>query len=340
MMNSNYIHWPNWPQNRTAIVAEVGTNHGGDKDLAWEMIISAHENGADFVKLQSFVTEEFFHSSLEYYSSTKSLELSFEEQQVLFKKAGEEGIKLITTPFDFKSVDLVNEFAPAAFKIASMDNDNIPLLRYVAEKQMPIIVSTGMADLGEIQKIVEVVHSTGNDRLILLHCISDYPPKPEDLVLSMIDVLKSAFNQFVGFSDHTVGITSSCIAISMGVAVIEKHFTTDRSLAKRFPDADHEISIEPGELRNLREISESVPIMIGHAPRQLTENEVKGRTIFRRGLYARRDISAGENLTLGNTVFLRPVKGISVGKWDEVSGMKVNKNIPKNTPIFFSDIGL
>lgn len=339
-MNCNYIHWPNWPQNRTAIIAEVGTNHGGDKDLAWELIRSAHENGADFVKLQSFVTEEFFHPSLEYYSSTESLELSFDVQRTLFKKAGEEGIKLITTPFDLKSVDLVNEFAPAAFKIASMDNDNIPLIRYIAEKQRPILVSTGMADLGEIQKIIEVVTNTGNDKLILLHCISDYPPKPQDLTLSMIDVLKSTFNQFVGFSDHTIGVTSSFIAISLGVAVIEKHFTTDRLLARRIPDADHEISIEPGELKCLREFSESVPIMIGHAPRQLTENEVKGRTTLRRGLYARRDISAGESLTLENTMFLRPVKGISVGKWDEVAGMKVNKYLLQNAPITFSDIGL
>ena len=340
MMASKFITWSGWPQNRTALIAEVGMNHGGVEELAWEMILSAHNCGADFVKLQSFVTKDFFHPDLQCFEVTKSMELSFEVQRRLFSRARGEGINLITTPFDSNSVDMVEEFNPLVYKIASMDNDNIPLIKYISKKNRPVLLSCGMADLGEIQKIISIMEKVGNDKLILLHCISDYPTVPENLNLSMIDLFKSAFGYPVGLSDHSFGLNSSYVAASMGAQVIEKHFTTDRSLQKEYPDADHDISINPQEFKKLRIFCESVPVMMGDAPRKLTENEKLGRVNMRRGIYAKRNIGIGEKLDIDNTILLRPVRGIKAGLWDEVCGMEVNRVIPKLNPISFSDLGL
>ena len=337
---NRYVNWPDWPEGRTAVIAEVGINHGGDEDLAWEMIKSAHLNGADFVKLQSFITEEFFHPSLSYFDSTKSMELSIDSQRDLFRKAKSDGIKLITTPFDFASVDMVEEFSPSVHKIASMDNDNIPLIRYIAEKNRPVLISCGMADLGEIQKIVNIMEEVGNDKLVLLHCVSDYPAEPECLNLSMIDLLRNTFGYPIGLSDHSYGLYGSYVAASMGVQVIEKHFTTDRSLQKKYPDADHDISINPKELKELRIFCESVPVMMGHAPREFTENEKIGRLNMRRGIYAKRNIGIGEKLDGENTIFLRPVRGIKAGLWDDVCGKEVKREILELNPISFTDLGM
>ncbi|GMT41882.1 MAG: NeuB family protein [bacterium] len=333
-----YPDWNGWPRNRAAVIAEIGINHGGDENLAWEMIRSAHKNGADFVKLQSFVMEDFLHPSIEYFSGMKLLELSLDRQKSLFGKAAEDGIRLITTPFDFASVDMAEEFDPPAHKIASMDNDNIPLIRYVAEKGRPLLLSCGMADIADIEKAVSVIRDTGNDKLVLLQCVSDYPTKPEHLNLSMIGLLRETFGCPVGLSDHSVGITGSQIALSLGAVVIEKHFTTDRGLAKKIPNADHSISIEPPELKTLSEFCRSVKVMMGDAPRRLTETETAGRDKFKRGIYAKRNIKAGETLNLGNSSFLRPVKGIRAGQWDLVDGRKVTRDIQKNSPIVSSDI--
>lgn len=335
-----YPRWKGWPQNRVAVIAEIGVNHGGDENLAWKMIESAHENGADFVKLQSFVIKEFFHPSLEYYSNAKSLGLALDKQRNLFKRAKQNGIELITTPFDFTSVDMVEEFDPAAYKVASMDNDNIPLLRYIAGKGRPVLVSCGMAGLGDVEKIVSVMRQADNDKLVLLHCVSDYPTRPEDVNLAMIGLLEKTFGCFAGLSDHSIGITSSQIAVSLGACVVEKHFTIDKTLAEKIPDADHNISIEPVELSVLREFCESVCVMMGAAPRMLTENEIEGRKKFKRGLYARKNIEAGEKVNLENVILLRPAKGVPAGHWDQVEGARVERNISKHQPIMFSDISL
>lgn len=340
MSNNYFPAWIGWPQNRTAIIAEIGMNHGGDEDMAWEMIKAAHVSGADFVKLQSFVTEKFFHPSLSYFANTKAMELSFEAQRRLFKRAEARGVKLITTPFDFESVDLAEEFNPAAHKIASMDNDNLPLLRYVAAKGRPVAVSCGMADLGEIERVVTNMRTAGNDKLVLLHCVSDYPAAPENLNLAMMDLLRSAFKTPTGLSDHSIGLHSAFIAAARGAAVIEKHFTIDRTLHEKFPDADHNISLEPSELKTLRAFCESVSVMTGEAPRRLTENETVGRTDFRRGLYSKRDLVQGEEISLENTILLRPAKGIAAGAWDFVCGKEVKRPVSKGSPIFYSDLGL
>lgn len=324
--------------NRTAIIAEIGVNHGGDEKLAWKMIKSAHINGADFIKLQSFITENFFHPSVPYYLNTKKMELSIESQKRLFKKAKEKKIKLISTPYDFISVDMIEEFDHVAYKIASMDNDNIPLIEYIAKKNRYVIVSCGMTNLADIKKIVNIMKEQSNNKLILLHCISDYPTEQKNLNLSMIKFLKDTFGYPVGVSDHSIGLFSSYISASLGAVIIEKHFTTDKSLVKKIPNADHDISIVPSELRKLRKFCESVPIIIGK-PSFINNQDIQ-RKKWKRGLYAKRDIEIGEKLNLDNTILLRPVEGIKAGEWNNVYNKEIKRKISKLQPIFFSDLRL
>ena len=337
-MRTDIEHWPGWPDNRPAIIAEVGMNHGGDESLAWEMIQAAHENGADFVKLQTYSTERFFHPSLTYFDSTKSMELSCESTSELFINSEKKGIQLFTTPFDLESVDFIDKFSPKLYKVASMDNDNTPLIEHIAQKGKPIIVSCGMASFDEIYQVLETVKKTGNDQLVLLHCISDYPAKPESLNLEMIPYLKNKFNVPIGFSDHAIGLHSAFMAISMGALMVEKHFTTDRKLADQMPDADHDISIEPQELSELIAFAKDASLMKGKAPRQITSGEEEGRTAFRRGLYTRKAVKVGEKLSLENTVLLRPVKGIAANQWKEVFGKSFLREIKAMEAINLSDL--
>jgi N,N'-diacetyllegionaminate synthase len=341
-MSGNENNWRGWPNGRTAIIAEVGINHGGDPGFAWEMIVSAHKNGADFVKIQSYVTESFLHPSLTYYSSTKSMELSLDTQVDLFKRAQTEGIELITTVYDFASLDVIKEFGLAAFKVASMDNDNIPLLRRLGELGVPLLVACGMLDFEEMQAVIDVIKQTGNEKIVLMHCVSDYPTQLKDLNLDMIPYMQRALDVPIGLSDHSLGLFSSYMASSWGVKVIEKHFTTDKLLSSEMPDADHDISIDPEELQDLRNFCEAVPLMKGTAPRRMTPGEIAGRTNWKRGIYARRDIEVGEELGIENTVFLRPVpeEGIRVAQWDSIHQKKVMKTIPKHMPITVGDIEL
>lgn len=335
---NRYPQWPQWPKNRPALIAEVGMNHGGDEGLAWEMIRAAHDSGADFVKIQSFTTSNFFHPSLPYFKKTEGMELAVEKQLSLFKKAADLGIKLITTPFDRESVDMVDEFAPAAYKIASMDNDNYPLIEYIAGKKRPVLLSLGMAEHDEIQRAVDIISASGNEQFVLLHCISDYPTRLEDMQLSTVPGLAQEFARYAGLSDHSMGLFAGFAAAVLGAVVIEKHFTTDRELAKQIPDADHDISIEPSELRVLREFCEKVPQMIGSFPRKLTENEKTGRKDSRRGIYAAREIEAGEALNLENICFLRPVKGLKAGDWLQAKGKRTLKKIEKLSPVISNDL--
>ena len=339
-MRKDCKNWPNWPDKGAAVIAEVGINHGGDEALAWKMILAAHENGADFIKLQTYSTERFFHPSLSYFDATKAMELSPEATSRLFKKAKAAGAKLITTPFDFESIDFIVNFSPPLYKIASMDNDNSPLIRYISQKGRPVIISCGMANVEEIQKLIQIVEETENDKLILLHCVSDYPASPESLNLEMIPYLSNLFNIPVGFSDHSIGMDGAYLAASMGAVAIEKHFTTDRNLEKKFPNADHEISFEPEELKELKMFCEKVPTMKGVAPRKITAGETIGRKNFKRGVYAKKPIKKGEPLTRENIILLRPVGEIPAGFWDQITGKIAERSIDNMEPIRFSDIGL
>jgi N,N'-diacetyllegionaminate synthase len=323
---------------RPLIIAEVGVNHNGDPLLAQEMIMAAHAAGADCIKLQSFIMEDFFSPSLDYYEETASFALSFADQARLFEYAGAHQIPLITTPFDFKSVDFLDRFEVPAYKVASMDCDNYPLIKYIASRGKPVFISTGMASLGEIEQAAAAVREAGNDDCILLHCVSNYPTSLDEVNLRFMLKLREIFDCPVGFSDHTLGLESAMAAAVLGAAVLEKHFTTNRDFAKDFPGADHDISIVPGELQALRSFCEKVPVMLGSAQRKLSANEIKGRTEMRRGWYARKDILAGEILSLENLVALRPVRGVPVAAADVVLGRKASRRISSGRPLQYLDL--
>jgi len=279
-LRTDIEHWPGWPDNRPAIIAEVGMNHGGDESLAWEMIQAAHENGADFVKLQTYSTERFFHPSLTYFDSTKSMELSCESTSELFINSEKKGIQLFTTPFDLESVDFIDKFSPKLYKVASMDNDNSPLIQGIAQKNRPVIVSCGMANFEEISQVLETVVNVGNDRLILLHCISDYPAKPDSLNLAMIPYLKKQFKVPIGFSDHAIGLHSAYMAISMGAVVIEKHFTIN----PKAKGPDHPHSMDPKSFSKMVQDIRTLEKALGTGIKKVEKSEKETRILERGGL--------------------------------------------------------
>lgn len=322
-----------------SVIAEVGVNHNGDVELAIEMITAAHEAGADYVKLQSFVMEEFFSPELEYYAETESFALSPAEQERLFSFAKESGIALITTPFDYKSLDFLDRFDLPAYKVASMDCDNYPLIRAVAEKGKRIFLSTGMAEIGEIEKALETVFSAGNSDVVLLHCVSAYPTPPAEINLSFMLKLMRVFDIPVGLSDHSIGLQSAFMAASLGVVAIEKHFTTDRRYAETYPGADHDISLLPEDLRQLVQFCRQVPVIMGSDRRLFSQSEQNGRIGMRRSWYARKRIEPGETFTPENIVALRPVSGVPAGMSDLVIGKKACRVVKGGQPIHFQDIG-
>jgi N,N'-diacetyllegionaminate synthase len=333
----SFPQWNGWPKNRPLLIAEIGVNHGNDLELAWDMICAAHESGADFVKLQSFITSEFLHPSLPYYEETALLELGPEQQSTLFQKANKAGINLISTPFDFQSADFLQQFDPIAYKVASMDHNNFPLLDRVCRKGRPVMVSCGMAHSEDIHTIVNLFTQAGNDQLILLHCVSDYPTAQDEMNLAAIEGMRQTFKVFTGLSDHSLGIAASIQAAALGAAVIEKHFTTDRRLQDKFPESDNEMSIMPDELKELRCYCEQFALMSGSYSRKLTKGEQLGRNNYRRGIYAKREIKAGEILTEEKVAFLRPESKLSVADWPSIKGKRIFVDVPHLSSIKIGD---
>ncbi|MCD4729541.1 MAG: N-acetylneuraminate synthase family protein [Bacteroidales bacterium] len=323
---------------RPLIIAEVGVNHNGDLSLAKEMISSASKSGADFVKLQSFVMEEFFSPTLDYYTETETFSLGFNEQTELFEYASRENILLITTPFDIKSVDFIDQFNVPAYKIASMDCNNYPLIRHIASKKKYIFLSTGMADIEEIGNAINVCKEEGNEDIILLHCVSNYPTDYRDLNLNFMLKMHDLFGFSVGLSDHTLGVENAMVAASLGAKIIEKHFTTDPDMDKEYPGADHDIAITPSELKQLSVFCDKIPLIMGNSDRVFSENENNGRQKMRRSWYARKNIFPGEVFSMSNMVALRPVRGISVADEKKIIGKKATNSILKGLPIQFTDI--
>ncbi len=242
------------------IIAEIGANHNGDIELAKKLIDKAVECGADAVKFQSWTptslickeeydkNQVYNDSPKKHFGSLKAMVEKYylrEEQHFELKEYCDKiGVDFCSTPFSKEEVDLLMKLNVPFIKVASMDINNLELLRYMAKQNKPIILSTGMSTLGEIEKAVEVIEEEGNNQIILLHCISIYPPAYEDINLNNILMLEKAFNYPVGFSDHTIGTSIPLAAVALGSCIIEKHFTLDKDM----PGWDHEISADPEEL--------------------------------------------------------------------------------------------
>lgn len=329
------------------IIAEAGVNHNGDIKLAKKLIDVAKETGADAVKFQSFKAESVVVKDAQkagyqkettgegsQYEMIKSLELSKEEFGELAEYARKKDIMFLSSPFDKESVDLLHELDVPAFKIGSGEITNFPLLRYVAKKGKPIILSTGMSTLGEVEEALNVIRSEGVKDIILLHCVSNYPAKIEEVNLRAMQTLKCAFKLPVGFSDHTLGITVPIAAVALGACVIEKHFTLNRNL----PGPDHKASLEPNELKEMIKAIMDVEKALGDGIKQPTADEEEIKKVARRSIVAKVDIPEGVIIMKDMLDIKRPGIGIEPEHIERIIGKRAKVNIKKDKLITWSGL--
>jgi len=332
------------------IIAEIGANHNGDMLLAKKMIKAAVECGADAVKFQSWdtksiVSQEEYDNNTKYndspkkhfgslYEMVEKYYLRPEQHFELKQYCDELNVEFASSPFSKKEVDLLDEVGVPFHKIASMDLNNIELLTYVASKQKPVLLSTGMSTLAEIENAVKIIENQGNTQIVLLHCISIYPPKYEDINLNNIDMLRKAFGYPVGFSDHTIGTSIPLASIALGSCIIEKHFTLDKDL----PGWDHMISAGPKELEVICKESKNIHQSLGSYRRIVSEDEEEKKKKFRRSLVTTRPLKKGHKLTIDDLTSKRPGTGISPSEMNFVIGKVINKDIEQDKLINWDNL--
>ncbi|MBW2003488.1 MAG: N-acetylneuraminate synthase family protein [Deltaproteobacteria bacterium] len=324
------------------IIAEIGANHNGDMDLARKMIDSAKACGCDAVKFQSWtpdslVAQEEYDRNQQYDDSPKKHFGSLKEMVEKYYLRPDQHIELkeycdnaeitfFSTPFSIEEADFLEELKVPFYKIASMDVNNLMLLKNVAKKNKPIILSTGMATLAEIENAVKTIESEGNHQIILLHCIAIYPPAYEDINLNNIPMLRQTFGYPVGFSDHTIGISIPLASVALGSCVIEKHFTLDKNL----PGWDHEVSANPEEMRIIAEESRNIAMALGTYWRVIGKAEEEKKLKFRRSIVAKRNLKQGHILTKDDLSFKRPATGILPDEVQYVVGRKLKRDITQD----------
>lgn len=346
---------------RVFLIAEAGVNHNGSLELAYRLVDVAVEAGADAVKFQTFKTENVISRKAEkaqyqnkvtgnvesQFEMIKKLELSFEDFRKIKRYCDKGGIIFLSTPFDYESVDFLENLVPL-YKIGSGEITNLPFLEYIAKKEKPVILSTGMATLGEVEEAIDAIinvnpsffdtfhlsHLTCHlPPLTLLHCVSEYPAKYEDVNLKAMLTLKKAFNLPVGYSDHTLGMEISMAAVAMGARIIEKHFTLDKNL----PGPDHKASLEPQELRQMVRAIRNVEKSLGDGIKRPAQSELEVAKVVRRSLMATRDIKAGEVVKESDITTMRPGTGILPKFKKIIIGMRPTKNIKKDESFNWED---
>lgn len=329
------------PGHRPYIVAEISANHNGDINKALATIEAAAECGADAVKIQTYTAdtmtidvdlpdfriEEGLWAGTTLYDLYKSAETPYEWHQALFDKARDVGITLFSTPFDETAIDLLESLNAPAYKIASFELTDLPLVAAVARTGKPMIMSTGMANLEEIGEAVQCARDNGCNQLVLLHCISGYPTPIEQANLATIADLKQRFDCPVGLSDHTLGTLASVCAASLGAVFIEKHFILDRNDG----GPDSSFSLEPDDLRALvRDASLAFSALgqSGYERRAVEEKNAR----FRRSIYFVKDIKAGEAITRSHIRRIRPGFGLEPKHHDSLIGKRAVRDIARGTP--------
>lgn len=312
------------------VVAEIGLNHNGDFNLAKKLILKAKECGADAVKFQTYKTENFVHPfyAKEQYEILKKYELSYEEVKKLKEFADKIGIIFFSSPFDFESVDFLYRINVPAFKIASSELSNILFVKYIASKKLPLLISTGLHNYSEIKKIINEINKI-NNKIVLLHCISEYPLKPEKANLNSIIFLKEKFKFQVGFSDHSEGYILSLAAVALGAKVIEKHFTLDKNLE----GPDHKISLQPNEMEEMIKNIRLIENSLGKKTKNITEDELKIRRFALKGIYAASEIEKGEIIKLEKLKFLRPVIKTPALLINKILNKKSKRKIRESEPV-------
>lgn len=332
------------------IIAEIGSNHNGDMDLARKMIDSAVKCGCNAVKFQSWtpkslIAEEEYNRNITYNDNPRkhwgSLRemveryyLREEQHRELKEYCDTVGIDFCSTPFSPEETDLLESLNVPFYKIASMDVNNHRLLKHVATKNKPVILSTGMATLGEIERAIETITSAGNEKIVLLHCISIYPPEYHDIHLNNIIMLKQTFGFPVGFSDHTIGYSIPLAAVAMGACLIEKHFTTDKAL----DGWDHEISADPAEMQIIVKESKNIKTAMGSPIRTVSKAEQEKKKKFRRSIVAARPMKKGHMVSDDDLEFKRPGTGIAPDQADLLMGKILLRDIQEDELISWKDL--
>ncbi len=319
------------------IIAEAGSNHNGSLGQAKKLIDVAAEAGADAVKFQTYYADTLYSRHTPVfpgedkppYEVVKKCELPRAWQLELARYVRERGLIFLSTPFDYQAVDELDSLGVPAFKWASSEINDLPLLKYAAAKGKPMLISTGMCNLADVQEAVEAVRSTGNNDIILLHCTALYPTPPDQVNLRAMDTLREAFHLPVGFSDHTLGLTASIAAVARGARVIEKHFTLNRQLE----GPDHKFALEPEELKDLVKAIREVEACLGSPEKRPTLGEEAKLPLSRRSIIAAVDIPKGRTITSDMLIIKRPGYGIPPKFLDVVVGRQARADIPKDTPI-------
>ena len=318
------------------IIAEIGAKYA-EMSVIKDMIVAAQSAGADLVKFQTYEAETISTPGSTFTLETgeiisqfdffKSYELTKSDHRDLNKFCEQIGIPWISTPSHINDLSLLEEFDPIAYKTGSDDLTNLPFLKSIAKKGRPMIVSTGMCTLGEIEKAVEVIQEAGNDQLILLHCVVSYPSQIEDANLRVIETLRSAFGVPVGLSDHTTNELTSIVATCLDVVIIEKHFTLDHAL--KLPD--HQASLDPIEFKALVEGVRGAKNAMGSGKKSILPGEEKWRKAARKSIFAAKNISVGQIITEDDLIIRRPSYGIHPHHYDSIVGRTAIVEIPGNT---------
>lgn len=326
----------------TFVIAEMSGNHNGDINRAMQLLEAAKNAGADAVKLQTytadtitidhdgpgFVIEGGLWDGRTLYDLYEEAHTPWDWHQALFAKARELDLIIFSSPFDETAVDLLEELNAPAYKIASFEAVDLPLIEYVASKGKPMIISTGIANEMEIQNAVDAARNAGCDDLILLHCVSGYPTPAEDIHLNTMPEIAERYGVLTGLSDHTMGTAVSVASVALGACVIEKHFTLAR--ADGGPDAA--FSLEPDELQHLCNDVKTAWSALGKVNFDRKPSE-SGNAQFRRSLYAVKDIPAGEIINKQNVRSIRPGFGLPPGDLKQILGCRSNTDIAKGTPL-------
>lgn len=327
---------------KTIIIAEAGVNHDGQLERALNLVEIAKDSGADFVKFQTFNAEKLLtpdalkadyqrittDQAESQYQMIKSLELSYEDHVKIQSRCNDLGIGFLSTPFDIDSLNMLLEFNIPYIKIPSGEVTNLPYLEYVGGKGKNVIVSTGMCTLEEIRSCLSVLQCSGTslDKVIVLHCNTEYPTPISDVNLRAMLSIREAFNVRVGYSDHTLGIEVPIAAVALGANVIEKHFTISRNLS----GPDHRASLEPSELKSMVHAIRNIEASMGDGIKRPSKSEYKNLNIARRSIVAARAIRRGEPFSSANLATKRPGTGISPMRLNEVLGVVASRDFRKD----------
>jgi N-acetylneuraminate synthase len=323
---------------KTLIIAEAGVNHNGDLALAKQLVASAAAAGADLVKFQSFITSKSISRAApkaqyqkestdpgeSQFDMVRKLELSKQDHDELIAECDRHGIGFFSTAFDTESFDMLLGLGLELVKIPSGEITNLPFLRHVAAFGKPLILSTGMATLGDIENAIDVIEQAGTPRskITVLHCTTEYPTPMAEVNLRAMQSIHAAFGVPTGYSDHTPGIEVAIAAVALGATVIEKHFTLNRNL----PGPDHQASLEPHELAAMVSAIRNIEVALGDGVKRLTPSEARNKPIARKSLVASQAIKRGEAFSAQNMTAKRPGTGVSPMRWDDVIGRTATRD--------------